>query len=73
MFASRKRIGEKFPIEKINKNLQDLVDKLRDDQNKMIWVKTASSLMTTKPKLAYEEIIIGNKIIKIAGVKKDQE
>ena len=34
--------------------------------------KTASSLMTTdtKPKLAYEEIIIGNKIIKIAGVAK---
>ena len=72
MFASTGVIGEKFPVEKINKNLQDLVDKLRDDQNKMIWVKTASSLMTTdtKPKLAYEEIIIGNKIIKIAGVAK---
>ena len=72
MFASTGVIGEKFPVEKINKNLQDLVDKLRDDQNKMIWVKTASSLMTTdtKPKLAYEEIVIGNKIIKIAGVAK---
>ena len=41
MFASTGVIGEKFPVEKINKNLQDLVDKLRDDQNKMIWVKTA--------------------------------
>tara|TARA_A100001011_G_C14311955_1_gene846021 strand:+ start:31 stop:1341 length:1311 start_codon:yes stop_codon:yes gene_type:complete len=72
MFASTGVIGEKFPVEKINQNLQDLVDKLRDDQNKMIWVKTASSIMTTdtRPKLAYEEIVIGNKIIKIAGIAK---
>ena len=49
-----------------------MVDKLRDDHNKMIWIKTASSIMTTdtKPKLAYEEITIGNKIIKLAGIAK---
>ncbi len=72
MFASTGVIGEKFPVEKIDQSLQDLVDKLRDDHNKLIWVKTASAIMTTdtKPKLAYEEIIVGNKIIKIAGIAK---
>ena len=72
IFASTGVIGEKFPVEKINNNLQELVNKLRDDQNKLIWIKTASAIMTTdtKPKLAYEEITIGNKIIKLAGVAK---
>ncbi len=72
IFASTGVIGEKFPTEKINSSLQQLVDKLRDDHNKMIWIKTASSIMTTdtKPKLAYEEITIGNKIIKLAGIAK---
>ncbi len=72
IFASTGVIGEKFPSDKINNSLQDLVDKLRDDQNKMIWIKVASSIMTTdtKPKLAYEEIIFGNKIIKLAAVAK---
>ncbi len=72
IFASTGVIGEKFPTEKINNSLQDLVDKLRDDQNKMIWIKVASSIMTTdtKPKLAYEEIIFGNKIIKLAAIAK---
>ena len=52
--------------------MQSLVDKLRDDHNKLVWMKTASSIMTTdtKPKLAYEEIIVGNKIIKLAGIAK---
>ena len=72
IFASTGVIGEAFPVEKINSSLQELVDKLRDDQNKMIWIKVASSIMTTdtKPKLAYEEIIFGNKIIKLAAVAK---
>ena len=47
IFASTGVIGEKFPEEKINSSLQQLVDKLRDDHNKMIWIKTASSIMTT--------------------------
>ena len=58
MFASTGVIGEIFPLEKINDSLQELVNKLRSDQNKLIWIKTASAMMTTdtKPKLAYEEI-----------------
>ena len=72
LFASTGVIGEKFPLEKINSSIQFLVEKLRSVQNKLIWVKTASAIMTTdtKPKLAYEEVHIGNKIIKIAGVAK---
>ena len=43
--------------------------------NKLVWLKSASAIMTTdtKPKLAYEEIIIGNKIIKIMELQKVQE
>ena len=72
IFASTGVIGETFPEEKINNSLQDLVDKLRDDHNKLVWTKTASAIMTTdtKPKMAYEEIIVGNKIIKLAGIAK---
>jgi glutamate N-acetyltransferase/amino-acid N-acetyltransferase len=72
IFASTGVIGETFPVEKINNSLQALVDKLRKDHNKLIWVKTASAIMTTdtKPKLAYEEIHVGNKLIKIAGIAK---
>ncbi len=45
---------------------------MREQQNKLIWLKTASAIMTTdtKPKLAYEEITVGNKIIKLAGIAK---
>ena len=72
IFASTGVIGEPFPTDKINLNVQELVDKLRDDTNKLVWLKSASAIMTTdtKPKLAYEEIIIGNKIIKIGGIAK---
>ncbi len=72
LFASTGVIGEKFPVDKINENIQELVDKLRPDQNKLIWVKSASAIMTTdtKPKLAYEEFTVGNKIIRIAGIAK---
>ena len=72
IFASTGVIGEEFPTEKINNSVQNLVDKLRENQNKLIWVKSASAIMTTdtKPKLAYEEFSVGNKIIKLAGVAK---
>ena len=72
IFASTGVIGEEFPKDKINSSVQILVDKLRKDQNKLIWLKTASAIMTTdtKPKLAYEEITIGNKTIKICGIAK---
>ena len=72
IFASTGVIGEKFPTEKICNTLENLVEKLREHHNKLIWIKAASSIMTTdtKPKLAYEEIIVGNKIIKLAGIAK---
>ena len=72
IFASTGVIGEEFPVEKIRERLPDLVDRLRTEHNKMYWIKMASAIMTTdtKPKLAYEEIIVGNKIIKLAGIAK---
>tara|TARA_B100000886_G_C20414028_1_gene488438 strand:+ start:37 stop:1347 length:1311 start_codon:yes stop_codon:yes gene_type:complete len=72
IFASTGIIGEKFPTEKIINRMSDLVEKLRDDQNKLIWIKTASAIMTTdtKPKLAYEEFTFNNKIIRIAAIAK---
>ena len=72
IFASTGVIGETFPVEQITNSMSDLVSKLRDDQNKLIWIKTASAIMTTdtKPKLAYDEFTFNNKIIRIAAVAK---
>ena len=72
IFASTGVIGEEFPIESIKERLPDLVDKLRAEHNKMYWIKMASAIMTTdtKPKLAYEEIIVGDELIKISGIAK---
>ena len=59
-------------VEKIKDRLNDLVEKLRTDQNKMFWLKMASSIMTTdtKPKVAYEEIVVGDELIRICGIAK---
>jgi glutamate N-acetyltransferase/amino-acid N-acetyltransferase len=72
IFASTGVIGEEFPVTKIKDSLQALVEKLRIEHNKMYWIKIASAIMTTdtKPKVAYEEIIIGDELIKICGVAK---
>jgi glutamate N-acetyltransferase/amino-acid N-acetyltransferase len=72
MFASTGVIGEKFPAEKIKKNIPHLVSNLRINKNKLIWLKLASAIMTTdtKPKVAYSEIKLGDKVIKIAGIAK---
>ena len=72
IFASTGVIGEEFPVEKIKQYLPDLVDRLRAEHNKMFWIKMASAIMTTdtKPKLAYEEILIGEELIKISAVAK---
>jgi len=72
IFASTGIIGEKFPVEKITNRMSELVAKLRDDQNKLIWIKIASAIITTdtKPKLAYEEFTFNNKIIRIAAIAK---
>ena len=72
LFASTGVIGEDFPYLKIKNTIPDLVKKLRREQNKFIWFKAASAIMTTdtRPKVAYEECKIGNKIVKISGIAK---
>jgi len=72
IFASTGVIGADFPAEKIKEHLPELVDKLRTEHNKMYWIKMASSMMTTdtRPKVAYEEALIGDELIKISGVAK---
>jgi glutamate N-acetyltransferase/amino-acid N-acetyltransferase len=72
LFASTGVIGEKFPVEKIINNIPKLVSNLKINQNKLIWLKVASAIMTTdtKPKVAYSEIKLGDKIVRIAGIAK---
>ena len=72
LFASTGVIGEEFPHLKIKNRIPELVKKLRVQQNKFVWFKVASALMTTdtRPKVAYEETKIGNKLIKISGIAK---
>jgi len=72
LFASTGVIGEKFPVEKINKNITNLVSNLRINQNKLIWMKVASAIMTTdtRPKVAFTEIKLGDKKVRIAGIAK---
>ncbi len=72
LFASTGVIGEKFPTQQIKGNIINLVDKLRDRQNKFVWFKAASSIMTTdtRPKLAFETCRVWNKDIKICAIAK---
>ena len=72
LFGCTGTIGEKFPTEKIKKNIPELIKKIKYTQNKLIWMKAALGIMTTdlKPKLTMEECKIGNKKIKIYGIAK---
>ena len=72
LFGCTGTIGEKYPTEKIKKNISELIKKIRYTQNKFIWMKAALGIMTTdlKPKLAMEECKIGNKKVKIYGIAK---
>ena len=72
LFFSTGLIGGEFPSKKIINRIPELVKKLRTEQNKFVWFKAASALMTTdtRPKVAYEETKIGNKLVKISGVAK---
>jgi glutamate N-acetyltransferase/amino-acid N-acetyltransferase len=72
LFASTGVIGEQFPTEKIIENLPNLVKNLRINQNKLIWIKMASAIMTTdtKPKVASSVIKIGDKKITISAIAK---
>jgi len=72
IFASTGVIGEEFPHTKIKNTIPELVKKLRVDQNKYVWFKCASAIMTTdtRPKVAYEECKIGNKVVRISAIAK---
>ena len=72
LFGCTGTIGEKYPTEKIKKNIPILIEKIKYTQNKLIWMKAALGMMTTdlKPKLAMEECNIGNKKVKIYGIAK---
>ena len=72
IFACTGTIGEKFPVDKIKKNIPELVQKIKYTQNKLIWMKAALGIMTTdtKPKMSMSECKIGNENVKIYGIAK---
>ena len=72
IFASTGVIGEQFPVDQIKDAVPHLVEKLKNQHNKLFWLKVASGIMTTdtKPKVAYEEIIAGDELVKICGIAK---
>jgi len=72
IFGCTGTIGEKYPTEKIKKNIPELVKKIKYTQNKLIWMKASLGMMTTdlQPKIAMEECEIGNKKVKIYGIAK---
>ena len=72
LFACTGTIGEKFPEKKILDNTKNLVEKIKYNQNKLIWIKAALGIMTTdtKPKLSMAECKIGGSDVKIYGIAK---
>ena len=72
LFASTGVIGEEFPHVKIKNRITELIKKLKIEQNKYVWFKAASAIMTTdtRPKVAYEECKMGNKLIRISAIAK---
>ena len=72
LFACTGTIGEPFPTKKIQASIPDLIEKVKYNQNKYIWIKAGMGILTTdlKPKLAMEECYIGNKLVKIYGIAK---
>ena len=72
LFGCTGTIGERYPVEKIKKNIPKLINRIKYVQNKLIWMKAALGIMTTdlKPKLAMEECKIGNTKVKIYGIAK---
>ena len=70
IFLPKKLFNEKSTILKIKNRIPELVKKLRTEQNKFVWFKAASAIMTTdtRPKVAYEETKIGNKTDHITGI-----
>jgi len=72
LFGCTGTIGEIFPTSKIKDSIPELINKIKYNQNKYLWVKAALGIMTTDlvPKIAMEECKIGNINVKIYGVAK---
>ena len=72
LFACTGTIGEKFPENKILNNIKNLVEKIKYNQNKLIWIKAALGMMTTdtRPKLSMADCKIAGANVKIYGVAK---
>ena len=72
LFACTGTIGEKFPLNKIQNTIPNLINNIKYTQNKLIWMKAAMGIITTdtKPKLAMSECKIGSTNIKIYGIAK---
>ena len=72
LFGCTGTIGEIFPVKKIIFKIPDLVENIKYTQNKLIWMKAASGIMTTdtQPKMAMEECYIGKTLVKIYGIAK---
>ena len=72
LFGCTGTIGEPFPTRKIRGSLPELINKIKYNQNKYLWVKAGLGITTTDlvPKLAMEECKIGNINVKIYGIAK---
>ena len=72
LFGCTGTIGEIFPLKKIIFKVPDLIENIKYTQNKLIWIKAASGIMTTdtQPKMAMEECYIGKTLVKIYGIAK---
>ena len=72
IFACTGTIGEKFPVDKIKKNIPELVQKIKYTQNKLIWMRAAMGIITTdlKPKISMSECKIGTHTVNIYGIAK---
>ena len=72
IFASTGTIGELFPEKQILNCIPDLMQKIKYNQNKYIWMKAAMGIITTdtKPKLSMEECKIAGTNVKIYGLAK---
>ena len=72
LFGCTGTIGEIFPLKKIIFKIPDLIENIKYTQNKLIWIKAASGIMTTdtQPKMAMEECYIGKTLVKIYGIAK---
>ena len=72
LFGCTGTIGEIFPTRKIKDSIPELINKIKYNQNKYLWVKAALGIMTTDlvPKIAMEECKIGNINVKLYGIAK---